>query len=213
MKSKILKIHKQADVILENIINEHQENRAKGKKGNGESGNEDLIDALLRVMESDEFGTPITNNNIKAVILDMFLAGAETSPATIIWTMTEMIRNPSIMAKAQLEVREVLKGKKIFEDNDLEELKYLKLVIKETLRLHPPLPLLLPRECREETRIGKYTIPIKTRVQVNAWAIGRDPLASSLRDLTIIQLIFKKIILNLFHLAQEEGCVQGCYLA
>ncbi|KAH0762983.1 hypothetical protein KY290_019056 [Solanum tuberosum] len=175
LKSKILKVHKEADVILENIINEHQKNRANGKKGNSEYGGEDLVDVLLRVMESGELGTPITNNNIKAVIFDMFVAGAETSSAIIIWALAEMIRNPSIMAKAKFEVREVLKGKTIFEDTDLEELKYLKLVIKETLRLHPPFPLLLPRECREETRIGEYTIPIKTRVLINAWAIGRDP--------------------------------------
>ncbi|XP_060205420.1 premnaspirodiene oxygenase-like [Lycium barbarum] len=175
LKSKILKVHKEADVILENIINEHLENLANGKKGNIESGGEDLIDVLLRVMESDELGTSITHNNIKAVIFDMFIAGAETSSATIIWALAEMIRNPSIMVKAQREVREILKGKKTFEDTDLEELKYLELVIKETLRLHPPLPLLLPRECRKETKIGNYTIPIKTRVLVNAWAIGRDP--------------------------------------
>ncbi|XP_059280212.1 premnaspirodiene oxygenase-like [Lycium ferocissimum] len=175
LKSKLMKAHAKVDVLLENIINEHKENRANGKKGNGEYGGEDLIDVLLRVMESGELGTPITNKNIKAVIFDMFAAGAETSSTTIIWTLAELMRNPSVMAKAQLEVREVLKGKKTFEDTDLEELNYLKLVIKETLRLHPPAPLLVPRECREETTINGYTIPIKTRAFVNVWAIGRDP--------------------------------------
>nr|XP_016497448.1 PREDICTED: premnaspirodiene oxygenase-like [Nicotiana tabacum] len=174
LKSKMLKVHKKVDAILENILNEHQESRANGKKSNGETGGEDLIDVLLRVMESGELGTPITNENIKSVIFDMFLAGAETSATTIIWALAEMIRNPSVMAKAQLEVREVLKGKRTFEDIDLEELKYLNLVIKETLRLHPPVPLLIPRECREETKIDKYIIPIKTRVLVNVWAIGRE---------------------------------------
>ncbi|XP_059290448.1 premnaspirodiene oxygenase-like [Lycium ferocissimum] len=173
-KSKILKVHKKADVILENIINEHRENRTNGKKGNGEFGGEDLIDVLLRVMESGELNTPITNENIKGVIFDIFMAGSETAATTILWALAEMIRNPNVMVKAQLEVREVLNGNKTYEDTNLEELKYLKLVIKETLRLHPPITL-LPRQCREETKIDKYTIPIKTNIIVNAWAIGRDP--------------------------------------
>ncbi|KAK4352605.1 hypothetical protein RND71_028123 [Anisodus tanguticus] len=174
MKSKLSKAHSKVDDILEKIINDHQDNRAKGKKCNGESESEDLVDVLLRVMESGEFGYPITNQNIKAVILDMFVAGTETASSTIIWAFLEMIKNPSVMAKAQLEVRERLKRKKTFDDTDLEELNYLELVIKETLRLHPPAPLLVPRECREETRIEGYTIPVKTTVMVNAWAIGRD---------------------------------------
>ncbi|KAJ8541588.1 hypothetical protein K7X08_002404 [Anisodus acutangulus] len=175
MKSRLLKAHKNVDVILEKLINEHRENRANGKKGNGESGGEDLIDVLLRVMESGEFGIPIKNENIKAIVFEMFMAGAETSSTTIIWAFSEMIKNSTVMAKAQLEVREALRGKKTFEDTDLDELKYLKLVIKETLRVHPAIPLLIPRECREETQIDGYNIPIKTKVIVNAWAIGRDP--------------------------------------
>ncbi|XP_060198370.1 premnaspirodiene oxygenase-like [Lycium barbarum] len=175
MKSRLLKAREKVDVILEKIINEHRGSRVNGEKGNGESGGEDLIDVLLRVMESEEFGMPITNENIKAIVFEMFMAGAETSSTTIIWALSEMIKNPSVMAKAQLEVREALRGKKTFEDTDLEELKYLKLVIKETLRVHPAAPLLIPRECREETQIDGYNIPIKTKVVVNAWAIGRDP--------------------------------------
>uniref|UniRef100_M1A4C9 Cytochrome P450 n=1 Tax=Solanum tuberosum TaxID=4113 RepID=M1A4C9_SOLTU len=147
---------------------------------------------------------------------DMFIAGAETSSAIIIWALAEMIRDPRTMAKAQFEVRQVLKGKTIFEDTDLEELKYLKLVIKEMLRLHLPFPLLLPRECREETRIGGYTIPVKTRVLINAWAIGRDPEYWHNPESFIPERFDNNHIDfrgNHFPLVQEEECVQGSYSA
>lgn len=89
--------------------------------------------------------------------------------------MSEMMRKPDVMAKAQREIRESLKGKKKrrIDENDIQELGYLKCVIKETLRLHSPGPL-IPRECREDCQIDGYYIPKKTRIIINAWAIGRD---------------------------------------
>uniref|UniRef100_A0A3Q7H4F6 Cytochrome P450 n=1 Tax=Solanum lycopersicum TaxID=4081 RepID=A0A3Q7H4F6_SOLLC len=178
MKSKLMKARTKVDMLLDNMINVHRENRANGKNCNGESVTEDLIDVFLRVMESGEFQFPLTNDNIKAIILDMFVAGSETPCSTAIWALSEMMKSPSVIAKAQAEVREVFKGKETCNDDTvLEKLNYLKLVIKETLRLHPPTPLLVPRECREETKIDGFTVPLKSKVLVNVWAIGRDPMS------------------------------------
>ncbi|MCD7461669.1 hypothetical protein HAX54_046793 [Datura stramonium] len=174
-RKRLLNMHHKLDVILENIINDHKQNKANGKKGNSEFGGEDLIDVLLRVMENDELQFPMTNDNIKAVILDMFFGGTETSSTTIQWAFSELMKNPNVMAKAQAEARWACKEKKDLDDSDLEKLKYLNCVIKETLRLHPPGPLLLPRECMKETTIDGYTIPLKTKMIVNGWAMGRDP--------------------------------------
>ncbi|KAM7503076.1 hypothetical protein LguiB_001980 [Lonicera macranthoides] len=172
-KGSIEKVHNKVDKILDNIIKDHKERR--GNDGMIDSGEEDLVDVLLRVQASDGLDFPLSANNIKAVMKDLFTAGTDTSATTIEWAMSELIRNPKVMEQAQAEVRKVLKGQNKVEEKDMDKLNYMKCVIKETFRLHPPTPLLVPRESREQCEINGYEIPIKTKVLINVWAIGRDP--------------------------------------
>ncbi|KAL6629986.1 hypothetical protein ACP70R_029751 [Stipagrostis hirtigluma subsp. patula] len=160
--------------IIDHIIREHQEKRAAAAAA-GVDEDEDLVDVLLRLQKDMDGQYPLTTDNVKSVIIDMFAAGSETSATTLKWAMAELMRNPAAMRKAQDEVRRALSGHgKVTEDN-LTNLQYLRLVIKETLRLHPPAPLLLPRECRSRCQVLGYDVPQGTMVLVNAWAIGRDP--------------------------------------
>jgi cytochrome P450 len=108
---------------------------------------------------------------------DMFAGGTGTSGSAMEWIMSELMRNPAVMKKLQGQIREAFQGKTTVTEGDLHasNLRYLKLVIKEALRLHPPAPLLVPRESIEACELDGYTIPARSRVIVNAFAIGRDP--------------------------------------
>ncbi|XP_020206095.1 cytochrome P450 71D10 [Cajanus cajan] len=165
-KRKVEEVHREVDKVLQDIIDEH-----KNRKSEQRETVEDLVDVLLRFQSE----YPLTEDNLKAVIQDMFIGGGETAASTVEWTMSEMIKNPNVMEKAQAEVRKVFGSKGYVDEAELHQLVYLKSVIKETMRLHPPVPLLIPRINRERCQINGYEIPAKTRVIINAWALGRNP--------------------------------------
>ncbi|GKV18330.1 hypothetical protein SLEP1_g28728 [Rubroshorea leprosula] len=122
MKPALERLHQKIDKILSDIIDE-QKLRKTRNQTNAKS-DEDLIEVVLNLQE----------------------CGTGTVSTTIEWAMSELIRNPIVVKKTQAEVRNVLEGKRTIEEKDIKELHYLKLVVKGILRLHPPAPLLLPRE-------------------------------------------------------------------
>ncbi|RHN67335.1 putative cytochrome P450 [Medicago truncatula] len=174
-RPKLEKLHQKVDRILEMIINDHKEKNSGDKEGL--VGGEDLTDILLKFEDGSDNNLDfcLTKNNIKAIIFDIFTAGSDTAATTINWAMAEMMKDQRVLKKAQAEVRVLLYKRGKFDETLISELKYLKVIIKEVLRMHPPGPLLVPRVCGQACEIDGYHIPIKSRVIINAWAIGRDP--------------------------------------
>ncbi|XP_021901313.1 cytochrome P450 71B25-like [Carica papaya] len=117
----------------------------------------------------------LESDHIKAVLMDIFFGGIDTSANIIIWAMTELIRNPRVMNIAQNEVRSCIEKKERVSEDDLEKLQYLKLVIEETMRIHFLVPLLTPREVISHFQINGYDIFPKDLIIINAWGIARDP--------------------------------------
>ena len=107
---------------------------------------------------------------------DMFIGGTDSTATILEWTMAELLRNRNTMKKVQQEIRTIVgKNKKKIETMDINKMEYMKCVIKESLRLHPPVPLLVPRETTDMVDIEGYRVGAGTSVLVNVWAIQRDP--------------------------------------
>nr|KYP69463.1 Cytochrome P450 76C4 [Cajanus cajan] len=133
----------------------------------------DMLDAILN--NGQDNNQEMYKDKIERLSVDLFVAGTDTITSTVEWAMAELLHNPNIMAKAKAELyRSIGKGK-VVEESDIGKLPYLQAIVKETFRLHPAAPLLLPRQVEVELKMHGYTIPKGAQVLVNVWAIGRDP--------------------------------------
>ncbi|KAL8252152.1 hypothetical protein R6Q59_035845 [Mikania micrantha] len=91
------------------------------------------------------------------------------------WAMSLLVNHPHILKKAQAEIDRVIGNNRLVDESDITNLPYLRCIIKETLRLYPPAPLLIPHESSEDCVIMGYNIPRGTMLLVNQWAIHCDP--------------------------------------
>ncbi|CAO2186564.1 unnamed protein product [Urochloa humidicola] len=165
--------HKRWDDLLEAIIRDHEtRNSSMHRRSDQAAESRDFTDVLLSVQH--DYG--ITRDHIKAILIDMFGAGTDTSSLVLGSAMAELMRNPRHMTKLQGEVRtHTPEGQEMVDEENLASMAYLKAVVKETLRLHQPAPLLLPHLSMADCVVEGYSIPSGTRVIINSWAISRDP--------------------------------------
>jgi cytochrome P450 len=177
---RMKKVNKIFDVFVEKVIDDHMDHQMDStSNGQAEADAEAehgkvFVDVLLQI-QRDKTDAKITRESIKAIMLDMFGAGMESTAISIEWAMSELLRHPHAMKRLQEEIEFTVGKHRKVKASDVESLKYLHCVVRETLRLYPSGPLAIPHESVEAVTVGGYHIPKKTMLMVNVWAIGRDP--------------------------------------
>ncbi|XP_043688547.1 cytochrome P450 703A2 [Telopea speciosissima] len=174
---KMREVEKRVDEFQKKILEEHRKGREKkeedGGGGEDEGRGMDFVDILLS-LPGEEGKKNMDDVEIKALIQDMIAAATDTSSVTNEWAMAEVIKNPRVLRKVQEELDLVVGRDRTVTESDLAHLNYLRCVVRETFRMHPAGPFLIPHESIRPTKINGYYIPAKTRVFINTHALGRN---------------------------------------
>lgn len=176
--AKMKRLHRRYDRMMDVFISERGQHA-------GEMEGNDLLSVMLATMRQspadagEEDGIRFTEIDIKALLLNLFTAGTDTTSSTVEWALAELIRDPCILKQLQHELDDVVGNDRLVMEADLPRLTFLAAIIKETFRLHPATPLSLPRVAAEDCEVDGYRVSKGTTLILNVWAIGRDPASWS----------------------------------
>ncbi|WCJ39406.1 Cytochrome P450 superfamily protein [Euphorbia peplus] len=164
-------VSKKFDRFLDHVVDEHDRRRKTIQNYQAK----DMVDVLLQLADNPHNEVKLERIGVKAFTQDMIAGGTESSAVTVEWAISELVKKPEVFKKATEELDRVVGRERWVEEKDIVNLPYVNAIAKETMRLHPVAPMLVPRLCREDTKIGNYDIQKGTRALVNVWTIGRDP--------------------------------------
>ncbi|KAF3513359.1 hypothetical protein F2Q69_00000244 [Brassica cretica] len=154
-KTLLKSTYLELDDIMETLINEREK--------------DSFVDVLLHQRDNDKH-----DYDVKAIMQGIFVAAIESVALELEWLLADLIKHPQVMRKAQEEVQRIVGTKSKITNNEIDQMQYLKCVIKETMRLHPAGTV--PRETSSKwIKVGGYDIPPKTKLLVNLFAVQRDP--------------------------------------
>ncbi|KAB1212347.1 hypothetical protein CJ030_MR5G025115 [Morella rubra] len=160
-------LHLNFDAFLERMLKDHEDQNRKIQ-------HEDLTDMLLKLHKDDKADVEMTRSHLKALMVDLFIGGFGTTSETILWTIAELINHPNAFNKLRQEIKSVVGSSRLVEESDVTGLPYLQAVVKEGLRLYPPLPV-TTRSARQDCKIQGFDIPKASMMSINLYAIMRDP--------------------------------------
>ncbi|KAJ7950493.1 putative Cytochrome P450 [Quillaja saponaria] len=165
------------DYVFGKWLDEHlKKNRAEN---NGNSNGDQLCDfmdvMISNLAEYSAISGHTRDTVIKATSLTLVLTASGSTAITLTWALSLLLNNPIVLQRAQEDLDIHVGQHKWVQESDIQNLKYLQAIIKETLRLYPPAPLTGIREAMEDCFVAGYNVRKGTRLLVNIWKLQRDP--------------------------------------
>jgi cytochrome P450 len=165
------------DDIVYSLIRERQANPNAASPhrfdsdSNSDSNSEDLLGTLLQARYED--GSPMPTQQLRDEVMTLLLAGHETTAVSLSWIWLLLAQHPDVEQKLWRELRTVLNGRSPTM-HDLANLPYTERVVKEAMRLYPPVWATV-RTTAKDCELGGYLIPAKSPVIMSQWVMHRDP--------------------------------------
>ncbi len=156
-----LRARRRLDAVVNGIITERRESGER---------QDDLLDMLLAARDED--GSAMSPKQVRDEVMTLMLAGHETTANSLTWTFYLLSQHPEIEAPLLDEVRAVLQGRSP-SIADLPNLKYTEMVVKESMRLYPPV-WVLGYDATDDVQIGPYTVRKGTAVFMSQWVNHHD---------------------------------------
>ncbi|KAJ1688843.1 hypothetical protein LUZ63_012998 [Rhynchospora breviuscula] len=156
--------------LVSEIIDEHRKSLEGCERQLGDNG--DFVDVLLS-LEGEE---KLSEDDMVAVLWEMIFRGTDTTALLTEWAMAELILHPTVQSKLRAEIDSVVGSTGTVHDAHVAQMPYLQAVVKETLRVHPPGPLLSwARLSTDDIHLSNgMVVPAGTTAMVNMWAITHD---------------------------------------
>lgn len=152
------------DEVVYRIIREHRDRQAVGEL------DRDLLSILLRVRDA-ETGAGLSDEQLRNETITFLLAGHETTANALAWTFYLLAQHPEVEARLRSELAEVLGGR-VPTLADLPQLSFTKMVVKEAMRLFPPI-WIIERRVIEDCTIGGFYLPANSAVLISPYALHR----------------------------------------
>ncbi|KAF2324387.1 hypothetical protein GH714_013438 [Hevea brasiliensis] len=170
IKKRMLRLQKELDEFAQGLIDEHRNHKNSCTQGQGRT--KTMIGNMLSLQESEPQN--YSDEFIKSLILSIIVA-ADTTVATMEWTMSLLLNHPEVLKKAEAEIRQAIGQDRLVDESDYPNLPYLQSIIKESMRFKTVGPLLIPHAPSKDCIIKGYHVPQGTMLIVNAWAVHMDP--------------------------------------